>query len=277
MDAREQSRKPYLSDLSDSQWQLIAPLLPSSGGGRKRTTDLREVLNAALYLLRTGCGWRHLPHDFPPEGTVRDYFHQWRRSGVWQTIHDRLRRAVRVQEGRDPEPSAAIIDSQSVKATRTTGSRGYDAGKKINGRKRHLLVDTLGLLLFVVVHVASVQDRDGAKLVLRACRDRLPRLQLLWADGGYAGQLIAWTEQTCHWKLEIVKRSDKAEGFTVLSRRWVVERTISWVNNDRRLSKDYECWPETSEAIIHLSMINVMLKRLTSQPLTEAARRQLAV
>lgn len=277
MDAREQIRKPYLSDLSDSQWMLIAPLLPSSGGGRKRTTDLREVLNAALYLLRTGCGWRHLPHDFPPEGTVRDYFHQWRRSGVWQTIHDRLRRAVRVQEGRDPEPSAAIIDSQSVKATRTTGSRGYDAGKRINGRKRHLLVDTLGLLLFVVVHVASVQDRDGAKLVLRACRDRLPRLQLVWADGGYAGQLIAWTEQTCHWKLEIVKRSDKAEGFTVLPRRWVVERTISWVNNDRRLSKDYECWPETSEAIIHLSMINVMLKRLTSQPLTEAARRQLAV
>ena len=277
MDAREQSRKPYLSDLSDSQWQLIAPLLPSSGGGRKRTTDLREVLNAALYLLRTGCGWRHLPHDFPPEGTVRDYFHQWRRSGVWPAIHDRLRRAVRVQEGRDPEPSAAIIDSQSVKATRTTGSRGYDAGKKINGRKRHLLVDTLGLLLCVVVHVASVQDRDGAKLVLENCRDKLPRLQLVWADGGYAGKLIAWTDETCHWKLEIVKRSDKAEGFTVLPRRWVVERTISWVNNERRLSKDYECWPETSEAMIHLSMINVMLKRLASQTLTEAARNQLAV
>ena len=183
--------------------------------------------------------------------------------------------AFRKDAIRNPAPRSST--AVSVKATRTTGSRGYDAGKKINGRKRHLLVDTLGLLLFVVVHVASVQDRDGAKLVLRACRDRLPRLQLLWADGGYAGQLIAWTEQTCHWKLEIVKRSDKAEGFTVLPRRWVVERTISWVNNDRRLSKDYECWPETSEAIIHLSMINVMLKRLTSQPLTEAARRQLAV
>ena len=276
MDAQEQIRKPYPSDLSESQWLLIAPLLPSSGGGRTRTTDLREVLNAVLYLFRTGCGWRHLPQDFPPEGTVRDYFHQWRRAGVWQTIHDQLRRAVRVQEERDPEPSAAIIDSQSVKATRTTGSRGYDAGKKINGRKRHLLVDTLGLLLFVVVHVASIQDRDGAKLVLEKCRERLPRLQLIWADGGYAGKLIAWTEQTCHWKLEIVKRSDKAEGFTVLPRRWVVERTISWVNNGRRLSKDYEYWSETSEALIHVSMIDVMLKRLTSRPLTEAARRQLA-
>ena len=227
MDAQEQNRKPSPSDLSDSQWLLIAPLLPLSGGGRKRTTDLREVLNAALYLWSTGCGWRHLPQDFPPEGTVRDYFHQWRRNGVWPTMHDRLRRAVRVQEGRDPEPSAAISDSQSVKATRTTGSRGDDAGKKINGRKRHLLVDTLGLRLFVVVHVASVPDRDGAKLVLENCRNKLPRRQLLWGDGGSAGQLIAWTERTGHWKLEIVKRSDKAEGFTVLPRRWVVERTIS--------------------------------------------------
>ncbi len=183
---------------------------------------------------------------------------------------------MRVQEGRGPEPSAAIIDSQSVKATRTTGSRGYDAGKKINGRKRHRLVDTLGLLLFVVVHVASLQDRDGAKLVLEKCRERLPRRQLLWADGGYAGKLLAWTEQTCHWKLEIVKRSDKAEGFTVLPRRWVVERTISWVNNGRRLGKDYEYWLETSEALIHVGMIEVLLKRLTGHPLTEAARRQLA-
>lgn len=276
MEAQKTVRKSYPSDLSDTQWELISPLLPSSGGGRPRTTDLREVLNAALYLTRTGCGWRHLPHDFPPEGTVRDYFHRWRRTGVWQWIHDQLRRTVRVQEGRDPEPSAAIIDSQSVKATRTTGSRGYDAGKKINGRKRHLLVDTLGLLLFVVVHVASVQDRDGAKLVFAGCQGTLPRLQLIWADGGYAGQLITWTDQTCHWKLEIVKRSDKSEGFLVLPRRWVVERTISWVNNHRRLSKDYEYAAETSEAFIHLSMIDVMLKRLTKHPLTDEARQQLA-
>jgi len=276
MEAQKSVRKSYPSDLSDAQWELISPLLPSSGGGRPRTTDLREVLNAALYSTRTGCGWRDLPHDFPPEGTVRDYFHRWRRTGVWQRIHDQLRRTVRVQAGRDPEPSAAIIDSQSVKATRTTGSRGYDAGKKINGRKRHLLVDTLGLLLFVVVHVASVQDRDGAKLVFAGCQGTLPRLQLIWADGGYAGQLITWTDQTCHWKLEIVKRSDKSAGFLVLPRRWVVERTISWVNNHRRLSKDYEYAAETSEAFIHLSMIDIMLRRLTKHPLTDEARQQLA-
>ena len=276
MEAERVARKAYPSDLSDAEWELLAPLLPEPGGGRPRTTDLREVFNALRYLGRTGCGWRHLPHDFPPEGTVRDYFHRWRRTGVWQTIHDTLRRGVRVQAGRDPEPSAAIIDSQSVKATRTTGSRGYDAGKKINGRKRHLLVDTLGLLLAVVVHVASVQDRDGAKLVFAKCRHTLSRLQLIWADGGYVGQLVNWTDQTCHWKLEIVKRSDQTTGFVVLPRRWVVERTISWVNNHRRLSKDYECWPDTSEALIQRAMIDVMLHRLTRHPLTDAVRKQLA-
>lgn len=276
MEAERAARKAYPSDLSDAEWEWLVPLLPEPGGGRPRTTDLREVLNALRYLGRTGCGWRHLPHDFPPEGTVRDYFHQWRRTGLWQKIHDTLRRGVRIQAGRDPEPSAAIIDSQSVKATRTTGSRGYDAGKKINGRKRHLLVDTLGLLLAVVVHVASIQDRDGAKLVFAKCQHTLSRLQLIWADGGYAGQLVNWTDQTCHWKLEIVKRSDHTPGFAVLPRRWVVERTISWVNNHRRLSKDYECWPDTSEALIHLAMIDVMLHRLTRHPLTDAVRKQLA-
>ena len=275
MEAERVARKAYPSDLSDGEWELLAPLLPDPGGGRPRTTDLREVLNALRYLTRTGCGWRHLPHDFPPEGTVRDYFHLWRRTGVWQTIHDTLRRGVRVHAGRNPEPSAAIIDSQSVKATRTTGSRGYDAGKKINGRKRHLLVDTLGLLLAVVVHVASVQDRDGAKLVFAKCCHTLSGLQLVWADGGYAGQLVNWTDQICHWKLEIVKRSDQTKGFVILPRRWVVERTISWVNNHRRLSKDYECWPETSETMIHLVMIDVMLHRLTRDPLPDAVRKQL--
>lgn len=269
MDARQETlrRKPYLSDLTDEQWSLMQPLLPAPpGGGRSPNTDLREVVNAVRYLNRTGCGWRHLPHDFPPEGTVRDYFHRWRRAGIWQNIHDTLRRVVREDNDRQPEPTAAIIDSQSIKATRTTGTRGYDAGKKINGRKRHLLVDTLGRLLCVVVHVASIQDRDGAKLVFDECRQQCPTVKLVWADGGYAGKLVSWTSENCPWKLEIVKRSDNAEGFQLLPRRWVVERTISWINNYRRLAKDYECWEETSQAMIHVAMIDVMLRRLTAKP-----------
>jgi putative transposase len=256
-------RKAYPSDLTDEQWALVAALLPPPpGGGRQRTTDMREVLNAAFYLDSTGCGWRALPHDFPPEGTVRGYFHQWRRNGTWQRIHDTLRRQVRLEAGKQEEPSAGIIDSQSAKATRTTGARGYDAGKKINGTKRHLLVDTLGLVMLVVVHVASIQDRDGAKLVLEKARGYWPRLQLIWADGGYAGKLIDWTKVVCHWILQIVKRTDDVQGFKLLPRRWVVERTFSWLGNYRRLSKDYEYWPETSEAMIHVAMIHLMLRRL---------------
>jgi putative transposase len=269
MDARrETSRlKSYPSDLTDEQWELLAPLLPAApGGGRPPNANLREIVNAVRYLNRTGCGWRHLPHDLPPEGTVRDYFHRWRRAGVWQHIHDTLRRAVREDHGRQSEPTAAIIDSQSIKATRTTGTRGYDAGKKINGRKRHLMVDTLGLLLCVVVHVASIQDRDGAKRVFDKCRRQCPTVRLVWADGGYAGKLVSWTHEHCPWKLEIVKRSDTAAGFQLLPRRWVVERTIAWINNYRRLAKDYEYWEETSTAMIHVAMIDVMLRRLTAQP-----------
>lgn len=272
-----QSRKAYPSDLSDAQWKLIEPLLPPPlPGGRKRETDIRELLNAILYLLKTGCGWRDLPHDFPPEGTVRDYFHQWRRRGVYKAINDALRQAVRVQAGREPKPSAGVIDSQSAKSTRTTGSRGYDAGKRIKGRKRHLLVDTMGLLVCVVVHVANIQDRDGAKLVFEHCQDEQDRLELVWADGAYGGKLIAWTAETCGWKLEIVKRNADASGFEVLPRRWVVERTLGWLNNYRRLSKDYEYWPETSESMVHIAMSQVMLRRLTHEQPSEVAADRLA-
>jgi putative transposase len=207
-----------------------------------------------------------LPHDLPPWKTVYHYFRLWRQDGTWERINAALRQEVREAEGRDPEPSAAILDSQSVKTTETPGIRGYDAGKKVNGRKRHILVDTLGLLLMVVVHAANVQDRDGARLVLERAKGRFPRLQLIWADGGYTGKLVEWVKSVCRWVLEIVKRSDDGKGFQVLPRRWVVERTFGWLGRYRRLSKDYEGLPESSEAMIYIAMIHLMVRRLTRRP-----------
>lgn len=265
MDAPRQ-RKAYPSDLTDAQWAILEPLLPPPcSSGRPRATDLREVVNAILYIDTSGCSWAALPHDFPPEGTVRDYFHRWVRQGLWQQLNDTLRRRVRLQEGRTAEePSAAVIDSQSAKSSRTSGTRGYDAGKKVRGIKRHLIVDTLGLVLLVVVHSAALQDRDGAKLVLQRGKASWPRLQLVWADGGYAGKLVEWTWQVCGWVLQIVKRSDDAQGFVLLPRRWVVERTFGWLSNYRRLSRDYEFRPETGEAMVQVAMIHVMLRRLAA-------------
>src|SRR3954462_560088 len=210
---RRKARKPYESDLSDAEWAILQPLLPPAiAAGAPRTTDLREVLNGILYRLHNGCAWHALPHDLPAEGTVRDYFHRWRRCGLWDRINDTLRRAVRRAEGHDEEPSAALIDSQSAKGSRTSGVRGYDAGKKVTGTKRHLLVDTLGLLLCVLVHPANIQDRDGAKLLLSKAQGRFPRLQPIWADGGYAGKLIAWAWRACGWLIRIVRRRRLAKG-----------------------------------------------------------------
>jgi putative transposase len=265
MDAKA-TRKPYPSDLTDQEWAILTPELPPPvRAGAPRKTELREVVNAILYRLHNGCAWRALPHDLPPEGTVRDYFHRWRRSGLWTQINDTLRRQVRAAEGRDEEPSAGIIDSQSAKGTRTSGCKGYDAGKKVKGTKRHILVDTIGLLLCVVVHPASIQDRDGAKLVLIKARGLFPKLRLIWADGGYAGKLIAWALQVCGWVLEIVKRSDTAKGWVLLPRRWVVERTFGWLSQCRALARDYEFHAETSEALIQVAMIHLMLRRLAKK------------
>jgi putative transposase len=227
---------------------------------------LREILNAIFYIVRSGCTWRMLPHDLPPWKTVYHYFRLWRKDGTWERINSALRVEVRVAAGREPEPSAAVIDSQSVKTTETPGVRGYDAGKKVNGRKRHLLVDTLGLVLMVVVHAANIQDRDGARLLLEKARGRFPRLRLIWADGGYTGKLVDWVKTLCLWVLEIVKRSDDVKGFQVLPHRWVVERTFGWLGRYRRLSKDYEGLPESSEAMIYIAMIHLMVRRLGRQP-----------
>jgi putative transposase len=261
------ARRPYPSDLTVAQWMFVEPLLPPApGGGRPRTIDPREVVDAILYVDKTGCPWRALPHDFPPEGTVRDYFQAWRRAGVWERILDALRQRVRRQEGKEHEPTAAIIDSPSIKGSRTSGLRGYDAGKKVKGTKRHLLVDPMGLLLCVVVHAANIQDRDGAKLVFERAKAKCAEIRLVWADGGYSGRLIAWLRRCCGWLLEIVKRNEAVKGWQLLPRRWVVERTISWLNGYRRLSRDYEYWPETSEAFIPIAMIHLRLHRLEPSP-----------
>lgn len=265
--AERTQRQPYPTDLSDVEWQRIEPHLPApKPGGRPRVHSLREILNAIFYIVRSGCTWRMLPHDLPPWKTVYHYFRLWRKDGTWERINSALREEVRVAAGREPEPSAAVLDSQSVKTTETPGVRGYDAGKKVNGRKRHLLVDTLGLLLMVIVHAANIQDRDGAKLLLEKARRRFPRLRLIWADGGYTGKLIDWVKTVCHWVLEIVKRRDDVKGFQVLPHRWVVERTFGWLGRYRRLSKDYEGLPESSEAMIYIAMIHLMVRRLGRQP-----------
>ncbi len=202
--------------------------------------------------------------EFPPWQTVYYYFRRWRDDEWFITLNDGLRREVRRQAGRETEPSAAIIDSQSVKTDEQADSRGFDAGKKIKGRKRHILVDTLGLLLIVVVLTAEIQDRDGAKILFSKIKEQMPRLFLVWADGGYRGKLIGWVSKNCLWLLEIIKRNDDVKGFVILPRRWVVERTFSWLNRNRRLSKDYERKPESSEAWIYFSMSILMLKRLTA-------------
>ncbi|MFZ2869194.1 MAG: IS5 family transposase [Zavarzinia sp.] len=259
----------FPSDLTDAEWDRLSPLIPAAKpGGRPRKTDMRAAMNAIFYLLRTSCPWRYLPRkDFPPRSTVYNIFRKFQREGVWDAIWAELHMALRERLGHEASPTAAVLDSQSLKAAEKGAVKnnavGYDAGKKVKGRKIHALVDTLGLPMRVVVHSAGIQDRDGAALVLERIKARFPWLQLVWADGGYnARQVDAAVAKSPGLRIEIVKRNDDMKGFVVLPRRWVVERTFSWFGRNRRLAKDWENLADTLRAFVTLASIQLAIRRL---------------
>ena len=282
----------YPTDLSDDEWRCISPHLPEPAGwGRPRLHGLRAILDAVFYVLKSGCPWRLLPKDFPPWKTVYDWFRRWRLDGTWERLNAELRELLRVRLGRDPHPSAAVVDSQSVKTTGVGGSeRGFDPAKKMDGRKRHLLVDTEGLVLEARVHSARVPDQDGIRLLLEPVRGRFARLSHLWVDAGYQGRGKRWAEEVMGLSVEVVRKPPKPapekvvelwaaewakeskdvdwqklmppRGFRVLPRRWVVERTFAWICHNRRMAKDYERLCATGEAFVYAAMTRLMVRRL---------------
>jgi putative transposase len=258
MDERE-----YVTDLTDEQWQLIRQWIPARKPMGRKPISRREVINAILYLVHSGCQWRMLPSSFPNWNTVYGVFRQWKKDGIWERIHDALRRRVRHATGKSSSPTVAIVDSQSIRTAEGGEERGFDAGKKITGRKRHLAVDTLGLMLAVVVHGAYWQDHDGAVFVLYKLKDRFRRLKVVFADMAYGRNgLPEWTKQTFGWLLQTILRPVRQKTFVVLPKRWIIERTFAWIIRSRRNSRDYEKTTESSEAIIQITMIRLMLRRL---------------
>jgi|SRR5215217_706219 len=258
-------RKIYTTDLSNEEWTCLKTHLPASKlPDKMRTHALREIFDAIFYVLRSGCPWRLLPGDFPPWSTVYYHFRRFRLSGLWFLVLKALRASERKRNGKDPNPSAAIMDSQSVKSTEESAGRsGYDAHKHVKGRKRHLLVDTLGLPLSIYVTPADVQDRVGARLLLAGLKPLVPRLKKIWADRAYGGEPLArWCREEGGWDLEIVEPNREAEGFKVIPKRWIVERTLGWLSRNRRMSKDYERKAQTSECLMKVAIIRLILRRL---------------
>lgn len=248
----------YPTNVSDSQWQFIAKYLDT---GRNRKYDLREIVNAIIYLVKTGCQWRMLPRDFAPWKTVYYYFSKWKKAEVFEVIHEALVEQVRVKQGKKEEPTVGVIDAQSVKNSLISSEeRGFDAAKKVKGIKRHIIVDTLGLILAVVIQSASLQDRDGATSVVSKLCESWKKVVKIFADGGYRGELINKIKATFKIKLEIIKRNE-LHTFKVLPKRWIVERTFAWLDTNRRNSKNYERFNNTNVAMVHISAIRIMLKR----------------